>query len=122
MRPWERYDSELTCYQEFGKRIFPTNTNCDRCNIVTNTKAAPSYSTISIFPNPITNISTVVWPVTINARQLIVYDLSGSIIFMKEVIRSGNVSISSQELGKGVLLFELIDNDQNSYKKSILVL
>lgn len=122
MRPWERYDSELTCYQEYGERLYPSVTNCDRCNIVTVDRVDTFNSNISIYPNPITATSIIEWSNMINASKLIFYNLSGRIILLKEATGAESLKISNQELEKGILLMELIDKDQNLYRKRIIVM
>ena len=122
MRPWEKYATELTCYQEFGERLYPSISNCDRCNIVTEEKVESSDTRISIYPNPTTGIFFARWPERMEIQKLIIYNPSGKIIFMKNAISTNNLAINSKELEKGVLILEVIDDDRSSYKHRIVVL
>lgn len=120
-RPWERYDSELTCYRESGTRIFPVNTNCDRCDLVTAYQDKYFNSAISIYPNPVKDNLKISWPEVPGASYLFIYDLDGRIIFDKELHGSEIISIARQELKNGILFVEITDNSGHSHNGKIVV-
>lgn len=120
-RPWERYVSELTCYREYGNRIYPSNTNCDRCNVVTSRLEKQFDSPISIFPNPLHDKAIISWPKSMNARKLLIYDLTGRIIVENDLLGFEHYLINRQEMKSGVLLVEIVDNTGISHKSKIVM-
>lgn len=122
MRPWEKYDTELTCYQEFGIRLYPNITACDRCNIVTGQEVKSKNLCVSIYPNPVTQNCIISWPKEVNARTMNIYDLSGKILLTMNVRGIDNLLLNSKELTKGIFMVELIAEDGGSFKQRFLVL
>ena len=122
MRPWEKYDSELTCYQEFGERIYPENSNCDRCNIITGTAIHSIAELFSVYPNPNSGRSIIEWSNSFQPERLNVYDLTGRIIYPKSNGKASGSNLDRSDLEKGVLVIEIVDKEGKKYKQQIIVL
>lgn len=120
-RPWEKFVSELTCYRESGNRIYPNETNCDRCDLVTTSLDKQFDSPISIYPNPLDDKAIISWPKAMYARKLLIYDLAGRIIVENDLRGFEHLVIKRQEMKTGVLLVEIIDNSGISHKSRMVV-
>lgn len=120
-RPWEKFVSELTCYRESVNRIYPSNTNCDRCDLVTTSLEKQFDSPISIYPNPLHDKAIISWPKAMYARKLLIYDLTGRIIVENDLRGFEHFVIKRQEMNTGVLLVEIIDDSGISHKRRIVV-
>jgi hypothetical protein len=122
-RNWEFTSYELTCFKENNIILYKaSDSECDRCNIVTSTDDPYNYLYINIYPNPIIDKSQIVYPEEIRILKLIVYDLTGRIVYSSTAHDLESIFIDRENLSQGVLLLELIDNNHNTYKKKIIVL
>jgi len=120
---WEFRSYELTCYKEYNAVLYKSSdSECDRCNIVTNIDNQYNYPCINIIPNPITERSQIVYPAEIRIKSLNIYDLAGRIVYSAVPHDTELIFIDRKNLKQGVLILEIIDSKQNAYRKRIISL
>lgn len=121
-RFWESHSYELHCYEENNITLYSSQPTCTRCDIVTATEYRNLHEKVSIFPLPITGQSIVKWPVRINPKRIIIYDLCGRKIYSKSINNIDNITIDKQDIEQGVLILELIGVSGIRYRDQIIVL
>lgn len=121
-RLWEFHQYELSCYEEEGITLYTSDPSCTRCEIVTKVVPKRLSDCASIFPLPITGKSIVRWPISMNPKRIIVYNLCGQKVYSKAIFEHDKFIIDRDDLEKGVLIMELIDESGFRYTDQIIVL
>jgi hypothetical protein len=122
-RHWEFYDYGLTCYMENGIQIYPERgTGCNLCDILTNTNGIYTRHSITIIPNPLLKESRILYPSEIHPILINVYSVEGRLVYSKDIKDDQNISINRDMFDHGIFILELIDNQNNSFKKKFIAL
>lgn len=122
-RYWEFTEYILTCYQENRVPLYISSPDkCFWCDLVTKIDNQLLNKRITIEPNPVSTKAVINIPLNIFPNTINVYNLMGKIIYSKKVSKTDYISIDRKDLTTGILIIEVIYNDNRSYRERIIVL
>ena len=108
---------------ENGIQIYPERgTGCNLCDILTNTNGIYTRHSITIIPNPLLKESRILYPSEIHPILINVYSVEGRLVYSKDIKDDQNISINRDMFDHGIFILELIDNQNNSFKKKFIAL
>ncbi len=85
-------------------------------NFITGIKELAKINNISIYPNPATDFVNIDWNSNIIIQELSIYDISGRLVFRKEISNKANkITTNISELSKGNYIIILKDNSDIKY-------
>lgn len=113
---------ELSCYEENNITLYSSRPVCTRCDIVTRVRSEKSPTELTIYPNPIVDESIIRLPRRSTSVIVKVYDLFGREKYNRSCIDPDNITLKKQDIGYGLYIIEIIDNNGNRYRDEIIIL
>ena len=99
---------------QFNSHLMSSNTDVNELNQV---------STFVVYPNPTSENVNIIYEVSDNNLQLIVSEISGRVVYQKDLFGSGlhNINLPIANLNKGLYIISLEDNQVTLLKEKLIV-
>jgi len=123
-RDWEFTNYELFSYAENNVLIYPerSDSDCNWLSIITYDERIRTNSSIKVYPNPILDRSYIEFTQGIIPKEVTIYEISGRKVFSITPNNAGNCIIKKQDLGEGIFILRVTDEDENLYQQILEVL
>ncbi len=122
-RHWEKHGYKLICYVENAFTIYQysSDSECFRCNLVSEVSAFQTTDMISVIPNPVVGKSYIDYPAHIVAIKANIYNEYGSLVNTFPIKVNEIVYIDKEIMKKGLFIVELIDKRNQVYHTKFII-
>jgi hypothetical protein len=76
----------------------------------------PTAGNFNLYPNPATSTITLNWNTSVDLKAIAILDISGKMIFSKNISSQGNVQIDIGQLPAGIYMLQTIGAEERYIK------